>query len=316
MDNRAAEVNGVDRCLRLVYGSERVGRVPARPLGLRPTPPQIRTFRAQGIGRDLTAVGDLRRWRRDIPASVAITAGCTDSGIRYITYEEYAQYVERLAGALHELGVGPGQVVAIQLPNWWQTSALVLACARLGAVIAPVATTVRPHELESILAMLRASVCVTVDRWADFDHSAALADIATRLPYLRHRVVLGENVRTGELDFALHFEHMPWEKRHGISLDDPGEDPDQVCVVTFTSGSTGSPKAVLHTFNTFYAGYSPIAAEDELGPDDRLFTPHPLTDGSGDSDRDPAAAAGGRPLGGAGHGGARVGAGVRVAASS
>jgi acyl-CoA synthetase (AMP-forming)/AMP-acid ligase II len=38
---------------------------------------------------------------------------------------------------------------------------------------------------------------------------------------------------------------------------------------------------VLHTFNTFYAGYSPIAAEDELGPDDRLFTPHPLTDGSG-----------------------------------
>jgi cyclohexanecarboxylate-CoA ligase len=176
----------------------------------------------------VTAVGDLRRWRRDIPDSVAITAGCTDSSIRYITYEEYAQYVERLAGALHELGVGPGQVVAIQLPNWWQTSALVLACARLGAVIAPVATTIRPHELESILAMLRASVCVTVDRWADFDHSAALADIATRLPHLRHRVVLGENVRTGELDFALHFEHMPWEKRHGISLDDPGEDPDQV----------------------------------------------------------------------------------------
>jgi cyclohexanecarboxylate-CoA ligase len=145
-----------------------------------------------------------------------------------------------LSDALHELGVGPGQVVAIQLPNWWQTSAVVLACARLGA-----------------------------------------ADIATRLPQLRHRVVLGEHVRTGEVDFALHFEHMPWEKRHGISLDDPGEDPDQVSVATFTSGSTGAPKAVLHTFNTFYAGYSPIAAEDGLGPDDRLFTPHPLTHGWG-----------------------------------
>jgi cyclohexanecarboxylate-CoA ligase len=58
---------------------------------------------------------------------------------------------------------------------------------------------------------------------ADFEHSAALADIATRLPHLRHRVVLGEHVRTGEVDFALHFEHMPWEKRHGISLDNwPG----------------------------------------------------------------------------------------------
>jgi cyclohexanecarboxylate-CoA ligase len=281
MDNGAAGVNRVDRCLRSVDGLGRAGRDLVPPLGLRPTGHQIRTYRAQGIWRDVTAVADLRRWRRDIPGSVAITAGRADGGTRHITYEEYAQYVERLTGALHELGVGPGQVVAIQLPNWWQTSALVLACARLGAVIAPVTTTIRPHELESMLAVLRASVCVTVDRWADFEHSAALADIATRLPHLRHRVVLGEHVRTGEVDFALHFEYMPWEKRHGSSLDDPGEDPDQVSVVTFTSGSTGSPKAVLHTFNTFYAGYSPIAAEDELGPDDRLFTPHPLTHGWG-----------------------------------
>jgi hypothetical protein len=36
---------------------------------------------------------------------------------------------------------------------------------------------------------------------------------------------VNEHVRTGEEGFALHFEHMPWEKRHGISLDDPGEDP-------------------------------------------------------------------------------------------
>jgi acyl-coenzyme A synthetase/AMP-(fatty) acid ligase len=61
--------------------------------------------------RAVTAVADLRRWRRDTPDSVAITAGRADSGTRHITYQEYAQYVERLTGALHELGVGPGQVV-------------------------------------------------------------------------------------------------------------------------------------------------------------------------------------------------------------
>ncbi|MEN3266549.1 MAG: cyclohexanecarboxylate-CoA ligase, partial [Pseudonocardia sp.] len=113
MDNLAAEVNGVDR---VVEGPERVGRDPAPPLGLRATPPQIRTLRAQSIGRDVTAVGDLRRWRRDIPDSVGITAGCADSGTRHITYREYAQYVERLAGADFELSAALADI-ATRLPH-------------------------------------------------------------------------------------------------------------------------------------------------------------------------------------------------------
>ncbi len=260
---------------------EVVRRGVTAPLGLRPTPRWARIYRSRGVWRDQTPVSDLRRWRRKTPDAVAITAHRTEHGVRHLTYREYAAYVERFAGALHELGVRRGDVVAIQLPNWWQVSTLVLACARIGAVTVPITTSIRPRELERMLAMLGASVCVTVDRWLGFDHSAALAEIAPRLPHLRHRVVLGDHVQDGEVDFVRHFEDVPWEQWHGISLDDPGEDPDQVSLVTFTSGTTGSPKAVLHTFNTFHAGCSPIAIEDELGPDDRLFTPHPLTHGWG-----------------------------------
>jgi cyclohexanecarboxylate-CoA ligase len=43
-----------------------------------------------------------------------------DGAPRVITYTELAGRVERFAGALDELGVPPGQVVACQLPNWWQ----------------------------------------------------------------------------------------------------------------------------------------------------------------------------------------------------
>ena len=70
--------------------------------------------------------------------------------------------------------------------------ALLLAAPRLQAVVAPIMTTIRPRELERMLHRLGASVCVTVDEWAGFDHAAALGEIAPRLPELRHRVVIGE----------------------------------------------------------------------------------------------------------------------------
>jgi acyl-coenzyme A synthetase/AMP-(fatty) acid ligase len=69
---------------------------------------------------------------------------------------------------LYGLGVRPGQAVACQLPNWWQAQALLLAATRLGAVVAPVMTTIRPRELERMLRLLGARVCVTVDEWAGF----------------------------------------------------------------------------------------------------------------------------------------------------
>ena len=54
-----------------------------------------------------------------------------------IGYGEHARCVERFAGTLYELRVRPGQVVACQLPN---AQVLLLAVARLGAVVAPIMT--------------------------------------------------------------------------------------------------------------------------------------------------------------------------------
>lgn len=194
-----------------------------------------------------------------------------------ITYQEYAEYVDRFAGALHELGVRPGEVVAVQLPNWWQVNALVLACARIGAVVAPIVTTIRSRELERVLARLQATVCVTTDRWEGFDHSAALAELAPRLPGLRHRVVLGASVAQDEVDFVGYFQETPWEQRHSVALDEARPDPDRVFLVLFSSGTSGEPKAALHTLNTLYNASRTFAAVDSLGARDKLFTPQALT---------------------------------------
>ncbi|MFD7065465.1 AMP-binding protein [Streptomyces sp. NPDC059906] len=258
---------------------------PRDMLALRPGMRNSKKYREQGLWRDETFLDDVRRWRDETPESTAISARSTgfQAGDRGLTYREYAESVERFAAALYELGVGPGQVVAAQLPNWWQVNALTLACLRVGAVFAPMITTVRERELERMLRGLGASVLVTTDQWEGFDHAAAAAAMAPRLPALRHRVVLGSRVRRDEIDFVRYFQDTPWERTHPMALEDARHDPDRVAFAMFTSGTSGAPKAILHSCNTLYASMAPRVAgsrfsgQDQYDAQDAFYTPHALT---------------------------------------
>ncbi|WP_433291225.1 AMP-binding protein [Pseudonocardia sp. CA-142604] len=244
-------------------------------LMVRPSGTAARSFRAVGVWRDGGLISDLRKWRDETPDALAIKAYRADGEPVQIDYGEYARRVERFAGALYELGVRPGQVVACQLPNWWQAQVLLLAAARLGAVVAPIMTTIGARELERMLDRLDASVCVTVDEWAGFAYAAALREIAARLPRLQHRVVIGSPAE-GEIEFESFFEATAWEQRHPVALDDMTEDPDRVAMVLFTSGTTGEPKAALHTQNTWYSTTSGLSEALEVTHQDVIFTPHSL----------------------------------------
>src|SRR4051794_21700092 len=113
------------------------GNVPLHTL--RPDPGIAQSYRRRGHWRDHTVLDDLSRWREETPDAAAVVAHrAGPNDVRRITYGEYADTVERFAGALLALGVGPGQVVAIQLPNWWQAGPLMLACLRVGALVAPI----------------------------------------------------------------------------------------------------------------------------------------------------------------------------------
>src|SRR5258708_32894190 len=62
--------------------------------------------------------------------------GMTGASCR-LSYGELKQRSVRIAAALASLGVRRGDVVAVQLPNWWHYAAVYVACVRIGAVINP-----------------------------------------------------------------------------------------------------------------------------------------------------------------------------------
>lgn len=242
---------------------------------VRPSDETIKRYRASGKWRESTVVEDVFRWAEQTPDAPAILAFRESDGLVTLTYRELAESVERFAAALAALGIGQGDVVSTQLPNRWQALALALACWRRGAVLASVMTTIRSRELERMLARVEARVFITVDSWDGYPHAAAAAEMAPRLPALRHRVVLGEAVTGDEIDFVEFFE----EKAHPVPVTLRPADPDAVALVLFTSGTTGEPKAALRTLNTLYAQVAPRLADgdDDKGTIGRtklhMFTP-------------------------------------------
>ena len=97
---------------------------------------------------------------------------------------------QALAGGLPRLGVGAGDVVAFQLPNWMEAVATFYAVAMLGAVVVPIVHFYGPKEVRFILGQSGASTLVVAARYGERDYPAELAAVRAELPALRHVVVV------------------------------------------------------------------------------------------------------------------------------
>ncbi len=85
-----------------------------------------------------TLLDHLARGVAAAPDKVAVVATRSETGaVRRISYRDLDHMSGAVAGALAARGVGHGDVVSFQLPNWWEFTVLHLACLKLGAVSNP-----------------------------------------------------------------------------------------------------------------------------------------------------------------------------------
>src|SRR5437879_7517230 len=101
-----------------------------------------------------------------------------------VTYEELRARVERTAAALQHLGIGPGDVVTIQLPNWAEFAYVFFACERVGAVANQIGPDYRSREVEYILRFSESRAYVAPASFKDFDYVAMSRDLRVGLPEL------------------------------------------------------------------------------------------------------------------------------------
>ncbi len=165
--------------------------------------------------------------------------------------------VASMAGGLASLGVGRGDVVAWQLPNWWEALVLFRACWRCGAVAAPLHHQVGGAEVARVLADLQPKV--------------AFGSPGLPLTGLVDAV----GVRAGDARFDQVLDSSP------MTATAPSIRGSDIAVVLFTSGSTGHPKAVLHTHRGLAYKARSMTRAHGLTPDDVALMPSPLAHVSG-----------------------------------
>ncbi len=192
-----------------------------------------------------------------------------------LSYAELNEKVTRMAAGLAGLGVAKGDVVSCQLPNWWQMTALHLACIRIGAVLNPLMPIFREHELRFMLAQAESKVFVVPGVFRGFDHAAMARGLKAELTALEQVLVVGGE---GTDSFENTLLERAWERETDSAALFRERRPggDDVVQLLYTSGTTGKPKGVMHTSNTLMSHIRPFATRLGLGNDDTVFMPSPL----------------------------------------
>jgi len=195
---------------------------------------------AQARPDDL-ALQRLYHLERSEPGRVVLTQPMGDGAVRDFTWGEVMDQSRRMAAHLRSLGLAPGSRIAILSKNaaWWLMSDFAIWIA--GHVSVPLYPTLAANTIRQILEHSEARL-LFIGKLDGFEAMApgipdALACIAMPLA-----------------PAAALAKHPSWESiadRTPPMAESPVRDADELSTIMYTSGTTGMPKGVMHSFGTF-----------------------------------------------------------------
>jgi long-chain acyl-CoA synthetase len=164
-----------------------------------------------------------------------------------LTWSQLDELADRVASGLAELGVSPGDFVAIQLPNSIAYLAAWHGILRIGATAVPLNPRYQPDELAYLLAD-----CAAVATIAYAPLAPVLAALRARLPQLRHVLLADLSPLRGDAPpppAAATIPFEPWVATRTATVRPwLGQGPvadDAPATCHYTSGTTGRPKGAL-----------------------------------------------------------------------
>ena len=149
-------------------------------------------------------------------------------GLGEVTYRDLHRLASRMAARLDQLGIGPGERVAIVSHNSARLLAAFFGVSGYGRILVPVNFRLRPDEVKYIVEDSGARVM-----WVDPEIDEALADVTAE-----HRFVLGDEENLFAPDGV---EPVPWE-----------HDENATATINYTSGTTARPKGVQITHRNIW----------------------------------------------------------------
>jgi len=224
----------------------------------------VAAFRQRGWWRGETVDALFRKAvaaRRDREALIDAPnrAALVGTPPQRLTFAQADARVDAMVSAFTDLGVERGDVVVTQLPHVVEGVLAFLTCARMGAILSPVAMAYRGHELRQILPSVAPKLFLTVDAFHGHDH------VAMVLALTAEGVFSGEVVGLGQQMLQARVVATP---------DDV--DAAEALTICWTSGTEAAPKGVPRHHDHWVVNGEALAEAASLGPGDTLLNPFPL----------------------------------------
>ena len=215
---------------------------------------------------DCTLAALLARHAGERPGQTAFIEG--DASLNFADLELTSR---RLAAGLAGLGIGPGDRVALWLPNGLAYVTLFLACAQLGAVAVSVNTRFRAVEVGDLLGRSGVRILAYRPGFKHTDFDGILGKVAPKvLAGLERLVAVGDNASRAVL--APPVPGCGVVRYDDLSatppLDAPPVPAESPCIIFTSSGTTHAPKLILHSQKTLTDHAHAVAAVFGLEADD------------------------------------------------
>jgi fatty-acyl-CoA synthase len=168
-------------------------------------------------------------------------------GAERTTYGDWAERVARLAGALRELGVGPGDRVATFCWNHDRHLETYFATALMGASYHTLNIRLGGDQLAYILDHARDKVVV-----ADAELAPAIGPVLPGASTLEHVLVIAAGGERPSLGFASEHDYDALVERAAPLDEWPALDEEQTAGICYTSATTGNPKGVAYSHRAIF----------------------------------------------------------------
>lgn len=201
---------------------------------------QVNHYLNNGLWDDKSFVDYLEQHAKSKPNKVAIT----DENGKQTTYSSLNKQTEQFALALLELGIQPGDRIALQLPNCSEQIVSLIGASKAGILPVFCHMPYTENDLDYVMGLTEAKAIVIPDSFKNKNFIEMIQKVKEKHSSLKHIIVVSEKDHNGTVNFydLLQKEY----KSPSINLDElrpVGTDP---FYIMFTSGTTGKPKAVLH----------------------------------------------------------------------
>ena len=228
-------------------------------------PAEAQIFHANGTWGDETHYRLLAKNAAARPDAFALR-----DGARRLTWSELVHWVDVMSADLAAQGLRANDRVSLWASNRIESVVMYLACSRNGYACNPsLHRTYKVDEISGLLDRLSTKAILVEEGWgADVSRHDPFEALGS-LPAMRKVYRVPATRETGP--------EFPITKSADIELPASNENPDKVCYLAFTSGTTGTPKCVMHSDNTLLANARDMVRDWKHDETSRLLSLSPLS---------------------------------------